>query len=164
MLELGQFNLQFTLCRLCAQREDIQDQACSVQHPAFQRPFEVTLLYRRNWVIDDYDVRPLLLDDFLEFFDLALADKGSGMGLVAYRMHYCNDDGTRGFGEQAGFIYVEVGFLTCIGLVQDDRPVDAFVDLLIVLPVLVYGYKQGKTSWYALQGQVLVHCDQVLNV
>jgi hypothetical protein len=43
-----------------AQSENIQDQSCTVNDPAFGELFEITFLDRRNWLIDDDKVRVML--------------------------------------------------------------------------------------------------------
>ena len=70
MAELGQFNLQLTLEGLRALGKNIEDQAGTIEHPAFQLAFEVSLLGWRQGMIEQHHVDLPGRDlgrDFLEF-------------------------------------------------------------------------------------------------
>ncbi|MPN46031.1 hypothetical protein SDC9_193610 [bioreactor metagenome] len=57
MFELRQFDLQLALGARRAQREDVEDQAVAIDHPAVQVALEITLLHRRQRVIEDHQLR-----------------------------------------------------------------------------------------------------------
>ncbi|MCY1186353.1 hypothetical protein D3C76_1251680 [compost metagenome] len=78
MFELGQFHLQLALMGTGALGEDVEDQSGAIEHAAFQRTLEVTLLTGGQSVIEDDQFDLASLHKVAKFFDLAAADQELG--------------------------------------------------------------------------------------
>src|SRR5690606_25938044 len=82
VVELRQLDLQFALVRTRTLSKDIQNQASSIKHAAFQRPLEVTLLAGRQRVIENDQLDLAILDELAQLVDLPAANKIPGRGPV----------------------------------------------------------------------------------
>jgi len=91
VLQLGQFHLQLALVALGALGEDVEDQAGAIDDAAVQAAFEVTLLGRRQGVVEDDDVGIVDGRRLGDFVGLAAADKIGRIGGGAF----CGDRGDR---------------------------------------------------------------------
>ena len=79
MLQLRQFNLQFTLVGTRPLGENIQNQTRAVQHPALQFLLQVALLAGTEGVIEHDNFSFMLLHLIRYFLQLATAHKGTRM-------------------------------------------------------------------------------------
>ena len=75
VLQLGQFHLELAFAGPGPFGEDVQDQAGTVDDPHPQGPFQVPLLGRGQFVIEDAQIDVFLLGKQGHFLDLALADE-----------------------------------------------------------------------------------------
>jgi hypothetical protein len=58
VVKLSQFHLQFAFVTTRPLREYIENQAGSIDHAPVQAGFEITLLRRGQFMVEDYDIGP----------------------------------------------------------------------------------------------------------
>jgi hypothetical protein len=85
VLQLGQFDLQLALVALRALREDVEDQAGTVDHAHVEAPLQVTLLGGRQGVVEDDDLDLVGENGLRDLVGLAAADEIRRIGTVALR-------------------------------------------------------------------------------
>ena len=103
MLELRQFDLQLPSWLFGTQREDIEDQRVAVDHPAVEGTLEVSLLARRELVVEDRQVGSVVADRIGDFLHLALAGKERRIRCLPTARNASNDDGAGTAGQQLHF-------------------------------------------------------------
>lgn len=79
VLQLRQLDLKPSLMRLCAPREDIEDQRRAIDYQDIELPLEIALLRRRQLAIDHHQVVLELRPKVLDLLELAFADIGPRM-------------------------------------------------------------------------------------
>ena len=79
VLELRQLHLELAFPALGALREDVQDKLRAVDDPEIQGRLQVPLLGRGEVVVEDDQVRTVLLGEGVDLRDLAGAHQGGGM-------------------------------------------------------------------------------------
>ena len=89
--QLGQLHLQLAFVALRPLREDVEDQTSPVQDPHLESLFEVPLLAGRQGIVEQHQLGFLLGNALRQLLELALADIGPGVGLIALA-----DDGRHG--------------------------------------------------------------------
>ena len=82
MVQLSQLHLQLTFLRLGAFGENRQNQTHSVEDAALKLFFQITLLCRREFVVEHDQSDIMLLDHCRQLFRLARTDKQSRMRFV----------------------------------------------------------------------------------
>ena len=87
VLELRQLDLEVGLVRLGVGREDVEDDLGPVDDLDLERPFEVPRLPGAQVVVEDHQVGLIGGDEFLQFLDLAGADVGRDVHLLALLQH-----------------------------------------------------------------------------
>ena len=85
MVQLSQLHLQLTFLRLGAFGKNRQNQTHSVKDAALKLFFQITLLCRREFVVEHDQPDIMLLDRCRQFFRLARTDKQSRMRFIATR-------------------------------------------------------------------------------
>jgi hypothetical protein len=83
MLQLRKLYLQLPFVGTRTLSENIQDQTGTVQYPTFKLFFQVTLLGRRQGMIEKHNLGLMGLHGLANLFYLAGADKKPGVGLAA---------------------------------------------------------------------------------
>jgi len=101
IVELCQFDLQTAFPGTRTRGEDIEDQLSPIDDFGREQFFQITLLGRRQVLVEDHDV------DFSgnhgggQFLDFALSDEGGGFR-CGPRLHHAVDDFSAGTGGQFG--------------------------------------------------------------
>jgi hypothetical protein len=80
VLQLGQFDLEFSFMALGTQCEDVQNQAAAIDHPAFEGALQVALLTGRQVMIEHHDVSFVKPQRITDLGHLALAGKHGRVG------------------------------------------------------------------------------------
>ena len=83
VFQLGQFDLQAGLDGAGPAGEDVEDQLAAVEDLDLGRLFQIADLGRRQIVVEDDHVGIVGLDLLLQLFELALADVGAGIDVLA---------------------------------------------------------------------------------
>jgi len=111
MLHLRQFHLQLALVRAGAAGENVENQPGTVEHPAFQTPFEIAFLAGRQIMIEDDQFGARSLGRGGSFIDLAAADIQPGIRTITAAAEHSHHFRTRGTGqlEEFGAISLEIG-------------------------------------------------------
>ena len=86
-----------------ALRENIEDQAVPIDDARFQRLLKITLLARRQNVIENHELDAIGHHGLLKFLDLTAAHVHLGIGTGALAGQADNWHRTGAFGEQAEF-------------------------------------------------------------
>src|SRR5215468_5965913 len=73
--EVGQLHLEAPFPRARPRPEDFENESGAVEHLGAPRRLEVALLHRREWMIDDHELRALGADQPLELRDFARAEQ-----------------------------------------------------------------------------------------
>ena len=123
ILQLRELDLELAFVAARALREDIEDEARSIDHAAIQRDFEIALLRGCERVIEDdeFDVVRFALQ--AKLLDLAAADEHFGIGTRTAAGERDGGMGTRTLCEQTEFF--ETGFEIDLAEVDtDERCVD----------------------------------------
>jgi hypothetical protein len=76
VLELGKLDLKLSFMTAGAQRENVEDERIAIDNAARQRSFEVSLLARGQFVIEQHDVGFVGICKVKDFLDLAFARVG----------------------------------------------------------------------------------------
>ncbi|WBL36204.1 hypothetical protein O0235_00895 [Tepidiforma flava] len=79
---LGEFDLQAAFAGAGAGRKDVEDEGGAVDDLDAEGLFEVALLGRRQFVVEDDDVGAVQADGFGNFLHFAAADVGGRVGVV----------------------------------------------------------------------------------
>ena len=125
MVELRQFDLQFTFRALGAQGKNVEDQARAVNDAALQQAFEVALLRGRQIVIENDEIRLVRCDLGADFLHLAFASECRGIRAMALALHLRADIRTGRFGQQTNF-FQPVGKIARTKIeLNDDRTLTA---------------------------------------
>ena len=90
MLQLRQFNLQFTLVRTCPLSKNIKNQAGTIQYPAFKGFFEIAFLAGREVVIKNNQPGTSIFDNARQFIQLTGAYKKFGVRRYPLTCHQHN--------------------------------------------------------------------------
>ena len=101
MFKLRQFNLQLALGTGGTQGKDVENQAVTIHHPAFQGAFQVTLLHRRQRVVENHQLRLGGRNHGGYFIHLAFSSEALGIRAVALATHFGNNQTTRRRSQQA---------------------------------------------------------------
>ena len=83
VLELGQFDLQLALRRVRVGGKDVEDQRGAIDHANLEAILEVALLGGRELIVDDEHLCLGGLELLFELIDLAGAEVGLELGLIA---------------------------------------------------------------------------------
>ena len=95
VFQLGEFNLQASLVRLCPAGEDVENQRRAVDHQHVELSLEIPLLRGCQVTVDHDQVITKVLAEVPDLFELALADIGARvrMGqLLGNRAHHLDVD------------------------------------------------------------------------
>jgi hypothetical protein len=87
MTQLRELDLKLTFEAARALREDIQDQARSIENTALQERFQVALLTRRQRVIENDEIGLRVAHERTDFFRLTRANVKPWIGCLARSSH-----------------------------------------------------------------------------
>ena len=107
VFELRQFDLELRFRRAGARGEDVEDQLAAVDHFDFEGLFEVARLAGRQIVIEQNHVGVVRLNEFFQFAELALADVGVCLDVLAFLGELADDAGAGG-GRQAANLVARI--------------------------------------------------------
>ena len=99
VLQLRQFHLQLAFAGARVAGKDIENELGAVDHSHVERALQVTLLRRRQLVIEDDQVGRTRSDSAFQLFQLSAADEGRRLGSLAPLQEFA-DDGRSGAGGQ----------------------------------------------------------------
>lgn len=119
VLILGQLDLSTCGSRLSAFGEDIKNQTGAVKNLHLQLPLYIGNLLWREVVVEDDESYIIILDIFLNLFQLTLSDVCSGIGII----HFLYE---AGFGFRSGSgckkgEFVKILLYFCLGLLLGDK-------------------------------------------
>jgi hypothetical protein len=83
MLQLRQFNLQFTFMSTRTLGKDIQNQSGSTQHPTLEFFFKIAFLTWTQIMVEDNHVRFERPNQCSQFFNFAGTDEKPGIGTLS---------------------------------------------------------------------------------
>ena len=123
VLQLSKLHLQLALVAAGALGEDVENQACPIDHAPIKRPLQIALLCRCERMVEDDDFDVVRLAGEAQLLGLAAADEQRGIGAgPAPRQHH-GGMGARALREQAEFF--ETGFEVDLAEIDaDERCVD----------------------------------------
>jgi hypothetical protein len=119
ILQLCELDLQLAFVTARALREDIEDQAGSVDDTSVKRTLKIALLRRRKRVVEDDDVDVVRLAREAQLLGLTAADEHGGIGTGTATGEGDSWMGTRALREQAEFF--ETGFEIDLTEVDADK-------------------------------------------
>ena len=93
---MRQLDLEFPFGAACPLREDIENQAGAVNHPAIERTLEIALLNAAKSVIENDQIGAGFEPLGCDFGHLATTSKQRRIGLRSARSDDAGDVGTRG--------------------------------------------------------------------
>jgi hypothetical protein len=103
MLKLRKLHLDLAFVALGALGENIQDEAGAINDPYLQMPLKITLLGRRQGVVEDDDVDLLAHDGISHFSSLARPNEQGGIRTRTPPCDRYDRFRSRGFGKQGKF-------------------------------------------------------------
>ena len=116
VLVLRELDLKLALERRGALREDVEDEAVSIEHARLERGLEIALLSRAKRLVDEDQLRARFLRARRNFLDLTAADEEARVRALAPRLDLCNDVRSGRLGERAKLL----GLVVVTGSVQPD--------------------------------------------
>ncbi len=122
MFQLRQFNLQLASGALGAQGKNVENQAGAINHPAVQDAFQVALLRRRQFMVEDDQVGRHCRQQGGDFFDLALAGKGGRIRAFAAPADFARQNGAGRFSQKTHFLPLIFQIRLAKIELDDDRP------------------------------------------
>jgi len=99
MLQLGEFDLEFTFARARSLRENIEDQRGAVENLAIEDAFEVAALGGGKFLVKDNGIHVSLAAMLGEFVRFAFADEGGSAGGSQFLDSVANDLSAGGGGQ-----------------------------------------------------------------
>jgi hypothetical protein len=126
VFQFRQLHLQLAFVTARALREDVEDEAGAIEHTRAQFLFQVAFLARRQRVIEDDELRAMLLQQGFDFLELARTDEVAGRTRFTRRHDHRQRDRTGG--DRKFFKLTRVGLVLGIlhAYLDEDRKFTTF--------------------------------------